>query len=111
MAHRAKTALQHLALRLQRQTTEVVKLLSNVAAQGDRIANMQLELVRPRNVWGLSGVPALERRTDSGGYFVDSLRVRRQRRRSDTLLPPKPLSELPMMKGLLVAPDAVESKP
>lgn len=91
MAHRAKTALQLLALRLQRQTTEVANLLSKVAAQGDRIANMQMEFVRPRNVWGLAGVtdvPPRERRTDNGGYFVDALRVRKQRRRSDTLLPP-----------------------
>jgi hypothetical protein len=94
MAHRAKTALQQLALRLQRQTTEVVNLLSNVAAQGDRIANMQMEFVRPRDAWALAGVKdvaAVERRTDNGGCFVDGLRVRKQRRRSDTLLPPTPL--------------------
>ena len=103
MAHRAKTALQQLALRL-----------SNVAAQGDRIAHMQMEFVLPRNVSGVAGgkdVPARERRTDNGGYFVDALRVRKRRRRSDTLLPPMPLSGLPMMKALLVAPEAVESKP
>ena len=113
MVHRVKTALQQLALRLQRQTTEVVNLLSNVAAQTDRIANMQMEFVRPRDVWGSAAVkdePARERRTDNGGYFIDALRVRKQRRRSDTLLPSMPLSELPMMKALLVALEAVESK-
>ena len=94
MVYRAKTVLQQLALRLQRQTTDVANLVSNIAAQGDRIANMRMEFVRPRNAWESAGgkdVPALERRTHDGGYFVDALRVRKQRRRTDTLLPPIPL--------------------
>jgi hypothetical protein len=75
---------------------------------------MQMQFVLPRNVWETAGgqdVPARERRTDNGGHFVDALRVRKLRRRSDTRLPPIPLSELPTLKALLVAPDAVESKP
>jgi hypothetical protein len=114
MARRAKTTLQQFALRLQRRTTEVVTLLGRVAAQGDRIANMQMEFVLPRNVSGLAvgkDVPSPERRTDNGAYFIDALRVRKQRRRDDTLLPPMPLSELPMMKALLVAPEVVEPNP
>ena len=89
--------LQQLALRLQRQASEGVNLRGNVAAQADRIANMQLELVRPRNAWEFAGVKdvlAIERRSHGSGYFVDALRVRKQRRRTDTLLPPIPLSEL-----------------
>ena len=56
MVHRVKTALQQLALRLQRRTTELRKLDSNAAAQADPIAGMQMDFVRPRNVWGVSGV-------------------------------------------------------
>ena len=114
MVQRVKTAWQQFALRLQRQTTGAKKLGSNVAAQDHRTANVQMEFVRPRNVWGVAGVrdmPALERRTHVGGYFVEALRVRKRRRRTDTLLPPMPLSELPMMKALMLAPVAVESKP
>jgi hypothetical protein len=114
MAHREKTALQRLALRLQRETAEVVNLFSDGAAQANRTAHMRMDVVRTRNAWGVAAdkdAPALERRTGNGGYFVDALRVRRQRRRSDTLLPPVPLSELPMMKALLVAAEAVALKP
>jgi hypothetical protein len=114
MAHRAKTALQQLALRLRRQTTGVVNVVGHVAAPHDRSAILELEFVRPRTVWRVADgkdVRSRERRTNNGGYFVDALRVRKQRRRSDTLLPPMPLSELPMLKALLVAAETVESQP
>ena len=75
---------------------------------------MTMEFVPPRNVSGSAAIserPALEPSTADTGYFVDTLRVTKQRRRTDTLVRPMPLSELPMMKALLVAPEALEAKP
>ena len=114
MAHQIKTALQQLASGLQHQTAELVHLRSIVAAQAEQIARLQTDLAGARNVGesvGGKDVTSRERRKHDGGYFVDALRVSKQRRRTDTLLPVMSLSELPTMKAALVASKAVESKP